>query len=114
MPVRKNFLCKITELDDPSSKSFQIKIGRKNTDIFLVRKNDQVFAYQDICPHAQAPLEWNPDEFLDENKENIICAMHGARFTIEDGNCISGPCSGSALTPVELELVDGNVFYTPS
>ena len=114
MPARKNFLCKITELDDPSSKSFQIKIGRKNTDIFLVRKNDQVFAYQDICPHAQAPLEWNPDEFLDENKENIICAMHGAKFTIENGDCISGPCRGSALTPVELELVDGNVFYTPS
>ena len=76
----------------------------------MVKKNDQVYAYQNICPHAQAPLEWNPDEFLDDKKEKIICAIHGAIFAIEDGNCISGPCSGASLITVDLELLDGEIF----
>ena len=111
MAQNNNYLCKLSELADPSSKSFQIKIGRKKTDIFVVRKGDEVYAYQNTCPHAQAPLEWNPDEFLDENRENIICAMHGARFTIHNGNCISGPCGGAALSVVAVEVLDGDVFY---
>jgi len=108
---KSNFLCKTSEMENLSCKSFQIKIGRKETDIFLVKKDEHVFAYQDICPHAQAPLEWNPDEFLDEKKESIICAMHGAKFTIETGDCISGPCKGAALTTVKIELIDGDIFY---
>jgi len=108
---KSNFICKTSEMENLSCKSFQIKIGRKETDIFLVKKDEHVFAYQDICPHAQAPLEWNPDEFLDEKKESIICAMHGAKFTIETGDCISGPCKGAALTTVKIELIDGDIFY---
>lgn len=112
MAQNNHYLCKLSELADPSSKSFEIKIGRKKTDIFIIRKEDEVYAYQNICPHAQAPLEWNPDKFLDEQKENIICAMHGAKFNIHNGNCISGPCGGAALTRVAVEIVDGEVFYT--
>ena len=108
---KSQMLCKISDLGDPSSKSFQIKIGRKNTDIFIIRKGDQVFGYQNICPHAQAPLEWKPDEFLDDKNEKIICALHGAIFTIEDGNCIGGPCAGTALTAIKLDLVNGEIFF---
>lgn len=104
-------LCKLSDLADPSSKSFQIKIGRKQTDIFIVRKGKQVFGYQNICPHAQAPLEWNPDEYLDEKKEKIICALHGATFAIEDGRCLGGACGETALTSVELELHDDKIFH---
>ena len=108
---KSQVLCKLSDLKDQSSKSFQIKIGRKNTDIFVIRKGDQVFGYQNICPHAQAPLEWKPDEFLDDKKEKIICALHGAIFTIEDGSCISGPCAGTALTAVKLHLVDSEIVF---
>ena len=104
-------LCKLSDLVDPSSKSFQIKIGRKLSDFFVVRKGDQVFAYQNICPHAQAPLEWNPDEFLDDAKENIICSMHGAKFSIEEGKCIAGLCSGASLQALELELINGEDVF---
>jgi len=102
-------LCKFSDLNDLTCKSFNIKIKRKDTDIFVIRKNDQVYAYQNICPHAQAPLEWNPDQFLDEKKESIICALHGAKFTIEEGDCIGGPCEGIGLTAASVEVVDGNI-----
>ena len=60
---KENFLCKITELTDPDSRGFSVKIKRKMTDIFIVRKGDQVFGYENNCPHAQAPLEWSTDQF---------------------------------------------------
>lgn len=110
MSKKSHNLCKLADLDDPSSKSFSVKIKRKTTDIFIIRKGENVFGYINICPHAQAPLEWNPDEFLDSNKKNIICALHGAQFTIEEGDCIDGPCAGIGLTAVELEIIDGEVF----
>ena len=106
------FLCKLSEIDELASKTFNIKIKRQKIDIFVIRKGDQVFAYQNICPHAQAPLEWNPDQFLDSKKENIVCALHGAIFTIEEGACVDGPCDGKGLTPVDIQLVDGDISLT--
>lgn len=102
-------LCKLSELDELSSKSFSVKIKCKTTDIFVIRKGNQVYAYQNVCPHAQAPLEWNPDEFLDEKKETIICALHGARFSIEEGDCLGGPCEGIGLTAVDIKVIEGDV-----
>ncbi len=107
-------LCKTSELEDLSAKSFSVKIKRKSSDIFVIRKNDQVYAYQNICPHAQAPLEWNPDDFLDEKKEAIICALHGARFSIEKGDCLGGPCKGVGLTAVSVSIIEGDVVLTQS
>ena len=111
---KREYLCKLSELDNLSSKSFSVKIKRKVTDIFVIRKDDKVFAYQNICPHAQAPLEWNPDEFLDEKKETIICALHGARFSIEEGICLGGPCEGIGLTVVGVEVIEGDVILNQS
>ncbi len=105
-------LCSLSDLENLSSKSFSVKIKRKEIDIFVIRKDDQVYAYQNVCPHAQAPLEWNPDEFLDEKKENIICALHGATFSIEGGDCLGGPCEGIGLTAVSVVIEDGEVVLS--
>ena len=107
---KKKPLCKLSDLDDLSCKSFTVDIKRKSMRVFIVRKGAHIFGYINICPHAQAPLEWNPDDFLDEKKENIICAMHGAKFTIEEGACVEGPCNGIGLTPVELNVVNGLIY----
>lgn len=102
-------LCKLSDMDDLSAKTFSVKIKRNATDFFVIRKGDQVYAYQDVCPHAQAPLESNPDEFLDDKKENIICALHGATFSIEQGDCLGGPCEGIGLNPVLVDVHKGNI-----
>ena len=110
--TNSKILCKLSELEDLTSKSFNVKNKRKSTDIFVTRKNDHVYAYENICPHAQATLEWNPDEFLDEKKETIICALHGAHFSIEAGDCLGGPCEGIGLKTVSIDIVDGDVLLT--
>ena len=59
------------------------------------------------------PLDWVPDRFLSSDGRFIICATHGAEFTITDGTCISGPCKGDRLTPVEAVILDGIVHVSP-
>jgi nitrite reductase/ring-hydroxylating ferredoxin subunit len=51
-----------------------------------------------------------PDRFLDQKRERIVCAAHGARFAIEDGRCVSGPCLGDSLEIVPHRLeADGTI-----
>ncbi len=75
-----------------------------STSIFAVRKNSQVFIYLNSCPHLGVPLEWQPDRFLGVDGELIQCSTHGALFTIHEGLCVSGPCSGQHLAPIACEL----------
>ena len=42
----------------------------------------------------------------------LICATHGAEFTIASGLCISGPCQGDQLTPIKAVIKDG-VIHVP-
>ncbi|HIP80958.1 MAG TPA: Rieske (2Fe-2S) protein [Leucothrix mucor] len=105
------FLCKFDALANLETRSFEVLINRHKTSIFIIRKNDLIFAYQNSCPHAKASLEWNDDDFLDETKQHIICAMHGATFSIEAGECLGGPCKNKGLEAVNVQVLEGDVVF---
>ena len=93
------------KLCEGQSKGFIID----DIDLFVLRHQGRVLAYLNSCPHRQVPLEFLPDQFLDEDKQFIQCATHGALFQIDSGKCLVGPCRGKHLQPVPFELVDGVV-----
>ena len=97
-----HILCKTTDIEDPGSKSFEVKIKRKMRDIFVVHKEGNFFAYYNKCPHTGASLEWQEDQFLDMDKALIQCATHDALFVIDSGECIAGPCAGDTLELLPL------------
>ena len=99
-----HILCKTSDIEDPGSKSFEIKIKRKTQPIFVVHKNDEFFAYYNKCPHTGASLEWQEDQFLDLDKALIQCATHDALFTIDSGECIAGPCAGDSLQTLPISV----------
>lgn len=99
-------LCDLNELPNHDSKGFTL--GQHS--LFVVRKDNQVFAYHDNCPHLGIQLAWNPDKFLNYEKELIQCSTHGALFVIETGKCVAGPCSGDTLKPIKLTIEDSTVF----
>lgn len=103
-------LCHIDELSEPGAKGFALKQGRTEKLVFLIKKEGQVYAYENKCPHAGINLEWQEDDFLDTDKAFIQCSVHGALFTIEKGECAGGPCNGAGLTSLEIEIDnDGNI-----
>lgn len=76
--------------------------------ILLLRSGDRVAAYENECPHAARRLDWAPGKFLIEDGY-LICAAHGAMFTIPAGECVAGPCRGEHLLAVATVVAEGNV-----
>lgn len=104
-------LCALDDLADPGSLAVNMEQTQLPWDLCLVRRGDRVFAYINHCPHAGSPLDWVPGEFLSLDKTHIQCSTHHALFEIDSGECVQGPCTGEKLKPVEVELVDGEVFF---
>ncbi len=99
-------LCRFDELADPGSREFKWGAGVWPLEFFAVRKGGTVNGFINRCPHAGNPLNWRPNRFLTRNGGLILCNSHGARFRIEDGVCVRGPCPGEALAPVALRVED--------
>ena len=69
-----------------------------------------MYAYENMCPHNFASLDWSPNQFLDFDKEYIQCANHGALFELNNGYCIYGPCTGQSLQSIKIEVKNNHVF----
>jgi NAD(P)H-dependent nitrite reductase small subunit len=73
--------------------------------IALYRVNEEIFATDNICPHAFALLS---DGFLDGHV--IECPLHGAMFDVRNGKCQSGPYED--IKAFQIELRDGEVYVS--
>ena len=104
-------LCNINDISEPGAKGFELRNDYGEFLMFLVKKDGQVYGYENKCPHAGVNLEWRPDDFLDIDKSLIQCSVHGALFTIESGNCVGGPCNGQGLHPVNIDIDDQGDIY---
>jgi nitrite reductase/ring-hydroxylating ferredoxin subunit len=98
------------EIDDPGCREFQIGEGDWPFRGFVVRRGDNIYAYQNFCMHVGHPLNWKPNSFLTKDGGKIICASHGALYEIASGVCVAGPCPGKKLRAVEVTVRDGQVF----
>ncbi|TCK04989.1 Rieske (2Fe-2S) protein [Marinobacterium mangrovicola] len=99
-------ICKLDDLPDGEGRGFDIELDA----LLLIRRGEQVFAYRNNCPHRGIRLEWQPDQFLDYEKQYIQCATHGALFTIDEGECIAGPCPGEKLDQLRCRVEEGKVL----
>jgi nitrite reductase/ring-hydroxylating ferredoxin subunit len=102
-------LCALAEIADPGGKSFRFRAEAKLFAGFVLRRGDTVTGFVDSCPHAGWPLAPFDDRYLTRDQRHILCAGHGALFTL-DGQCVVGPCEGEALTAWPVELRDGEVW----
>lgn len=107
--MRTVFVCTLDELPEGGAKGFEWDGGGYARCGFLVRRDDQVHAYRNECPHAGNRLEWKPDAFLTKDRSLIMCSVHGANFRIHDGFCVAGPCMGRSLTALEARVVAGRI-----
>lgn len=106
-----HLICRTEDVGEREAKGFTTPVG----DIILTQRDGSFYAYHNLCPHLQVNLEYLEDEFLDRDKEYLICSTHGALFEIEQGQCIWGPCQGEFLTAVAIEIhSDGGVYLIQS
>jgi len=73
-------------------------------DIALYRVQDEIYATEDLCSHAEASLSEG-----DQHGYIIECPRHGGRFDIRTGKAKHFPAVSPIRTyPVKIE--DGTVF----
>lgn len=76
--------------------------------IILVRREDALRAYWNVCQHLPVPLDSGvgalpPDDAL-------VCLTHGARYDALSGRCTAGPCPGASLMRLAIER-DGDEIW---
>lgn len=69
-----------------------------------------VEAWINVCPHESQRFD-RGDGAPMRNGE-LVCPRHGSLFDACEGTCDNGPAAGTALSPVEITVSDGDVFLT--
>jgi nitrite reductase/ring-hydroxylating ferredoxin subunit len=103
-------ICALDRLSDPGSYGFSVAAGGRRVDGFVVRRDGECFAYRNSCPHTGSPLDWVDHQFLDIEGALIQCAVHDARFLIDTGECVSGPCPGESLESLQIRVEGGKIY----
>ena len=103
-------ICPLERLSDPGSFGFTVEIGNQRIDGFVVLRDGECFAYRNSCPHTGAPLDWVEHQFLDLDGALIQCSTHDARFLIDTGECVFGPCPGDSLDALQIVVQDENIY----
>ena len=97
-------------LSDPGSRGFSVDWQGQFIQGFVVCYHNRLYAYFNSCPHTGAPLDWVDHQFLDVDETFIQCASHDARFEIDSGICVAGPCVGQSLRRLPVEVVNNEVY----
>jgi nitrite reductase/ring-hydroxylating ferredoxin subunit len=72
--------------------------------IVLLDAAGMLRAYVNRCQHLPIPLDGGSGRFLTDDGRFLQCGTHGARYRLEDGMCVDGPCGGRALESLEFEV----------
>jgi len=90
-----------------STVRFEYQTQNAKQSGFVVFFEGEYYAYLNQCKHMPIELDYKPNEFMDDEKQWIVCSTHGAIYHPASGECISGPCRGETLQKLNVtELND--------
>ena len=103
-------LAALDALAPDSLQAVEAEVDGADESLILHRAADgSVRAWLNVCPHAGRRLDFAPGKFLRSKAGELVCAVHGAAFTLADGQCVAGPCRVDSLRAVPVRCVDGQV-----
>ena len=104
-------LIRRSDLPEAGFTALTVDISGETVAIFVQTEPGVLRAWLNSCPHQGRRLDYAPGKFLID-KQNLVCAAHGASFRLSDGFCVGGPCRGESLRPVVVtELPDGHLHF---
>jgi nitrite reductase/ring-hydroxylating ferredoxin subunit len=110
-------ICRAVEIEDGQVSGFALMRAEPSGEpkpwrILITRKGQNLYGYENACPHRGSRLDATPGNFLDEDGNFIACGAHGAMFDLDTGACFIGPCKGQNLAQIKLIVDDGDVCVT--
>ena len=80
--------------------------------LMLIKQEEEVYCYLNVCPHARHPLNLGDHQFLSKEKDGILCRSHVARFKVDSGVCFLGPCVGQVLSRLNTIVRNGFILVS--
>jgi nitrite reductase/ring-hydroxylating ferredoxin subunit len=106
------FIQKDSFTKDPSTVKFTFLEGGENQAGFIVYFNAKYYAYRNKCQHLAVELDWDNNNFFEEEERFIVCATHGAIYEPSSGKCLMGPCKGKNLEILNLRVLEDKLIVT--
>jgi len=103
-PELGTILCALADIPDKGAKEVVFGEGYDSFRVLLLHSAGGVRAYRNRCAHVHIPLNYEPDLFHVLDDDVLMCAHHGAMYSIADGFCLDGPCEGAGLMPVPVTV----------
>ena len=97
---------------DPSTVKFTFLDNGDHQSGFIIFFNANYYAYINKCQHLDVELDWDNNEFLEEEEKYIVCATHGAIYEPSSGKCLMGPCAGKNLEILNLKILEDKLIVT--
>jgi nitrite reductase/ring-hydroxylating ferredoxin subunit len=108
-------VCAASELEEKGKAVlFDVVHFREPARAFALRFEGRVVAYLNRCVHVPTELDWQPGEFLDADRQFIICSIHGATYEPKSGRCVGGPCGSGRLKTIDVSERDGELWWQPT
>jgi nitrite reductase/ring-hydroxylating ferredoxin subunit len=108
-------LCASEDLQERGKAiTFDVLHYREPARAFALRFEGQVVAYLNRCVHVPTEMDWQDGEFLDMDRQFIMCSIHGAMYEPDTGRCAGGPCGRGKLTALRVQEREGHVYWYPS
>ncbi len=103
-------VARVDEVADGHTKKFFLTRDGRELEAFVLNHGGRFVAYVNRCCHIPMTMDWVENQFLSDDGAHILCATHGALYEPVGGTCVAGPPLGQCLTPVPLEIRDGEVL----
>jgi nitrite reductase/ring-hydroxylating ferredoxin subunit len=81
--------------------ALELEIAGEPVSALALRHGEALQVWHNVCPHAGRRLDYAPGKFL-MHGGRLVCAAHGAQFSMDDGACVEGPGRGGRLAPLEV------------
>lgn len=108
-PPRGTEICASVSVTEGGVLSIAIESEKGSLPVLLTRRNQKVHAFVNACPHQYLPLDYQGSNLLSADGTMLMCSSHGARFAVNDGECVDGPALGCALDRVPVIEADGSI-----
>lgn len=108
--VSRTLVTRVADLPPRRTVKFVLERDGRALEAFALNHDGALVAYVNRCCHVPMTLDWVENQFLSEDAAHIMCATHGAVYDPLSGECVAGPPIGRCLTPIPLEVRDGEIY----
>ena len=99
-PQEFTAVCNESELQEGKPK----KVTWQETDLFLLKRGNEIYAMGDKCAHLGGPLSEGKIE-----GDVVQCPWHGSRFCMKDGSVVDGPATNDQPV-LDVKVEGGQVL----